>query len=257
MKQAIEQRYRMLPYIYSAAEESARTGTPIMRPLFLEFPRSEDAWLAGNQEEFMFGPAMLVAPKVWEFNQPYEVQLPVGTWYDYWTGATYQGGQHDSGPGMNPAIEKLKIRVNPKVNELPVYVKAGSIIPQQPVVQSTAFTPQGNLELRVYPGPDCTGLLYLDDGHTLRPGANYMRLPMSCSQNEAATGASLTLDPQHGQFKPWFSALDIVFYGAPSAPKSASLDGKPVSNSKYDAIHHTVTLTVPYTTGGEKVSIAY
>src|SRR5947209_11146864 len=185
MKRAIEQRYRMLPYVYASAEKSARTGMPMMRPMFLDFP--EDTWLAGNQEEFMFGDSMLVAPKVWEFNEPYAVALPGGakgatTWFDYWTGKQYYSEVKKSGSfTAAPSSEGLHVEVNPAVDQLPVFIKAGSIIPHQPVVQSTEFTPQGNLELRVYPGPDCSGLLYLDDGHSMYVGSNFMRVAMSCT----------------------------------------------------------------------------
>ncbi|MEO8727642.1 MAG: glycoside hydrolase family 31 protein [Acidobacteriaceae bacterium] len=254
MKAAIEQRYRMLLYIYSAADEAARTGIPIMRPLFLEFSRPEDQWLANNQDEFMFGPAMLVAPKVWEYNEPYDIHLPAGEWFDYWTGEKYRGGETGT-LSETSSTGGVSLKVNPRVNELPVFVKSGSIIAQQPVVQSTAYTPQGNLELRVYPGPDCHAVLYMDNGHSLQTGTNRIHLPMSCTQD--ASGASLTLAPQQGEFKPWFSSLDIVFYGAPSTPRSASLDGHSAAQPEYDAAHHTASLTVHYKAAGEKISIIY
>ncbi len=245
MKAAIEQRYRMLPYIYSAAEEAARTGIPIMRPLFLEFPNERG--LAANETEFMFGPAMLVAPKVWEFSDPYEVELPSGTWYNYWTGAVLQGGPQKPAPGVHSEFE-----VRPKVDEIPVYVKAGSIIPQQPVVQSTMYVPQGNLELRVYPGPECRGLLYMDDGHTFNyKTMDHMHLSMTCTES------SLSLQPQHGTFKPWFSNIDVVFYGAKSAPRSATLDGKAIGSPKYDPSHKTASITIPYNNKGQTVALVY
>ncbi len=107
-KASIEQRYRMLPYVYSLAEEASRTGLPMMRPLFLEFPQEE--WLNGNQDEFLFGPHMLVAQRVWEMALSYDVQLPSGEWYDYWTGKRVVGGP--SRPIQTTA---------PAANELPVY----------------------------------------------------------------------------------------------------------------------------------------
>jgi alpha-glucosidase len=253
MKRAIEQRYRMLPYIYTAAEEASRTGTPIMRPLFLEFPQEQ--WLNANETEFMFGRAMLVAPKVWDMVDLYEVQLPTGEWYDYWSGTKVQGGHHDSGPSMDPTIERLKIKVDPKIDELPVYVRAGSIIPHQPVVQSTAFTPQGPLELRVYPGPNCSGALYMDDGHTFDyKKDSQLRISMTCTADSSS--ASLNIDQSRGQYKPWFSELRIVFYGAPSAPKSV-LSGKNELKGVYDGEQHTVSVTVPYTGAAEKIQLDF
>jgi alpha-glucosidase len=253
MKAAIEQRYRMLPYIYSVAEEASRTGMPMMRPLFLEFP--QEKWLTANQEEYMFGPAMLVAPKVWEMVDPYEVHLPTGDWYDYWTGEKFAGGETASKAETATAGGK-GLRVNPKINEIPVYVKAGSIIAQQPVVQSTAFTPQGNLELRVYPGPNCSGHLYMDDGHTFNyTHGDSLSIAMSCSGD--ATTMSLALDKTAGTYKPWFSAVDVVFAGVSNPARSALLDGKAIAAPRYDAPHRTATVTVPYTGQAEKVSLQF
>ena len=110
---------------------------------------------------------------------------------------------------MDPAFEKLKVKVDPKIDEIPVYIPAGSIIPLQPVVQSTAFVSQGPLELRVYPGDNCSGELYLDDGHTFgyKIGKQF-RLSMTC--NAEANSEMLTISPT-GSYKPWFSDLEVVF----------------------------------------------
>ena len=80
------------------------------------------------------------------------VSLPKGEWFNYWTGEKIPGGR--------------PVPVNPPVDTLPVYVRVGTILPQQPVVQNVDEAPQGPLELRVYPGPDCHGDLYQDDGNT-------------------------------------------------------------------------------------------
>ena len=144
----IETRYRLMPYIYGLAEEASRTGIPMMRPLFLEFPDLADS----VPNEFFWGPSLLVAPSPWpESPQPYKVVLPPGGWFDFWTGSKVEGA---------PLI-------TPEPGKLPVYVRAGSIIPSQPLVQSTKETPDGPLTLDIYPGPDCQGSVYLDDGISL------------------------------------------------------------------------------------------
>jgi alpha-glucosidase len=253
MKAAIEQRYRMLPYIYTAAEEASRTGTPMMRPLFLEFP--QEKWLVANEAEYMFGPSLLVAPKVWEMTDAYQVLLPAGDWYDYWTGKKLTGGEVAS-KAETATAGGGGLKVSPRIDELPVYVKAGSILPQQPVVQSTAFTPQSNLELRVYPGPDCSGHLYMDDGHTFNyKHGDRLSVTMSCSND--AQSMSLTLDAAQGTYKPWFSAVDVVFVGATAAATSASLDGKSISTPTYDAAHHAVQVTIPYTGQAQKLDVQF
>ena len=217
-KRYIETRYRLLPYIYTSMEESSRTGVPLMRPMFVEFP-DEDA-LTTNGEEFMFGNSLLVAPKVWPYVDPYSVTLPKGDWYEYWTGNRVEGGKI--------------VSVDPPLDTLPVYVRAGAILTQQPVIQHVGETPQGPLELRVYPGPQCAGDLYMDDGNTLayQHGEN-LRVHFACS----ATPASVQVDisaPQ-GPFQPWFKDLQISIYGVAGKPLNVELDGKPISTWSQEA----------------------
>ncbi len=217
-KRYIETRYRLLPYIYTSMEESSRTGVPLMRPMFLEFP--DDEGLMTNGEEFMFGSNLLVAPKVWDFVDAYSVTLPKGDWYDYWTGSRLEGGK--------------TAKVDPPLDTLPVYVRAGTILPQQPVVQYVGETPQGPLELRVYPGPQCSGDLYMDDGNTLAyQHGESLRVHFTCS----ATSSSVQVDvsaPQ-GPYQPWFKDLQVAVYGVNGKPSSVDLDGKPISTWSQEA----------------------
>jgi len=108
-KKYIETRYRLLPYVYTSMEETSRTGIPLMRPMFLEFP--SDPAFASNDGEFMFGASLLVAPRIWEFVTAYDVALPEGDWYNYWTGEKIPG-------------DKV-IHVDPPLDTLPVYAAAG------------------------------------------------------------------------------------------------------------------------------------
>ena len=177
-----------MPYLYTLVEELSRTGVPVVRPLFLEFPHAtKDSQpldvRAGN--EFLFGPDLLVAPPPFpEQPEAYALKLPPGIWYDYWTGAKIQESPaHDSSNAAEPMIQ-------PKLDVLPVYVREGSIIPVQPLVQSTEQTPQGPLTLRVYPGENCRGSVYLDDGKTLAyTRGDFLRIEFSCAVT--STGLSL------------------------------------------------------------------
>src|SRR5271170_2426689 len=146
----IELRYRLLPYIYTGVEEMSRTGVPLMRPVFLEYPQARDFY--SENREFLFGRDLLVAPVLTEMVDAIEDRFPPGEWYDFWTGE-----KHDD-------AHRPKRRV--ELDQLPLYVRAGAIIPEQPLVQNTGEKPDGPLELRVYPGSDCSGWIYLDDGHT-------------------------------------------------------------------------------------------
>jgi len=228
-KHYIETRYRLLPYIYTGMEESARTGTPLLRPMFLEFP--DDDSLTTNGEEFMFGGNLLVAPKVWPFTDAYTVTLPKGDWYDYWTGNRVDGGK--------------ALQVDPPLDTLPVYVRAGSILPQQPLIQHVGETPSGPLELRVYPGPQCSGDLYMDDGDTLAyQHGESLRVHFTCSVS--TSGIQIEVGAAQGPYQPWFKDLQIVVYGVTVKPSSVELDGKPTST--WSHVTNTASLTgIPWT----------
>jgi alpha-glucosidase len=226
-KRYIEERYRLMPYLYTTAEETSRTGLPITRPLFLEFPHATldnhplDDDGAG---EFMFGPSILVAASPLPDDiAAYEVHLPPVIWYDYWTGARLDRrapvGSRDlelRGPLDQDPKALPNVMADPKLGDLPVYVRAGAIIPMQPLVQYTGETPDGPLTLRVFPsaaGDPCGGDLYTDDGQTydFRKGA-YLRLHIACSV--ASDGALTVIIPaREGSFKPWWSAFRIEAVG--------------------------------------------
>ena len=238
-KKYIETRYRLLPYIYTKMEETSRTGIPLIRPMFLEFPA--DSSLATNDEEFMFGDSFLVAPKVREFAAPYQITLPQGDWYDYWTGAKLGGSQ--------------KIEVDPPLDTLPVYTRAGAIIPQQPVVQYVGESWEGPLELRVYAGPDCRGDLYMDDGNTVeyQHGA-FSRIHFTCQA--AWDHFEINMSPPQGAYKPWFKDVQVVIYGAGRNVKQVSMDGRPISKWK---LERGAMILPPFPESGQehRISVVY
>ena len=156
----IKLRYRLMPYIYSLAGEVWRSNGSMMRPLLFDFPR--DARAVATATQFMFGPALLVCPvtepmyfgpgsvpvereKVWT------CYLPKGCdWYDFWTGIRYAGGQD--------------VTVDATLDRMPLFAKAGSILPMANGLQYAAQEPEEPLELRVYPGADGAFTLYEDAG---------------------------------------------------------------------------------------------
>ena len=143
-------RYQLLPYNYSLGYFVYRSGAPFMRALFMDFPN--DPKVADLRDEYMFGPAFLVAPVTDQGAVTREVYLPAGTdWYNFWTNERVHGGQ--------------TISVNAPIETLPLFVRAGSIIPFGEIVENTA-APQKLTELRVYPGADGKFDLYQDDGTT-------------------------------------------------------------------------------------------
>ncbi len=236
-KRYIETRYRLLPYIYTSMEESTRTGVPLMRPMFVEFP--DDEALATNGEEYMFGGSLLVAPKVWPYLDPYSVILPKGDWYDYWTGNRVEGGG--------------KISVNPPLDTLPVYVRAGAILPEQPVIQYVGEIPQGPLGLRVYPGPQCGGDLYMDDGNTLAyQHGDTMRAHFTC--NASSESVEVDISAPQGPYQPWFKDLQVSIYGVASRPSGVELDGKAISSWTHEAGAVSVS-GIPWTASGHTVRV--
>lgn len=141
-------RYQLIPYIYSLARHTYDSGAPFMRALWMDFPRDPKVANIGN--EYMLGPDFLVAPVTRQGETRKQVYLPAGTdWYDYWSNARESGGQ--------------TITVDAPIDRIPVFVRAGSILPLGAVVPSTA-TPQAVARIKVYPGRDADFDLYDDDG---------------------------------------------------------------------------------------------
>lgn len=250
----IEERYRLMPYLYTLAEELSRTGLPIVRPLFLEFPHATKDLQpldiqAGN--EFLFGPDLLVAPPPFpEQPEAYALKLPPGVWYDYWTGAKIQGlaTQSDS-KTAGPFIE-------PKLDVLPVYVREGSIVPVQPLVQSTDETPQGPLTLRVYPGSACHGSLYLDDGKSLAfKSGEMLRMEFSCAQT--SSGVTVHIGEHQGPYRPWWNQIHIEVYGWESGNGKATQDKTDGPAITVDEKRHMVSLDVPDDGKGTNVDIEF
>src|SRR5262249_48616887 len=142
------------------------------------------------------------------------------------------------------------------LDELPVLVRGGAIVPHAPLVQSTSETPRGPLELRVYPGPDCKGSLYLDDGVSFdyRKGA-FLRVPFSCA--EGADAVSVTAGPAAGTFTPWFSSVAYAIHAAKGKPRQVTIAGTPVRTFSYDAARKVVTVTAPWVAAGQTVTVSY
>ena len=262
----IEERYRLMPYLYTTAEEMSRTGLPMMRPLFLEFPSStvegQPIDLA-NGNSFLLGPDLLVAESPYPDEVgDYTVELPPVGWYDYWTGGRADGIE---GAKDITLTEKagIGVTIHPSLKTLPVFVRAGAIVPEQPLVQSTEETPQGPLTLRVYPpttaNEDCRGSLYLDDGvsYGFQKG-EFLRVGFTCRQT--AEGLSVTVAPRVGSFAAWWKQLSIEVYGAgkPAAGVSATAQGSAIPvTTGFDAERHRITAVVPDDGKGLEVKLAY
>lgn len=149
MHKAINLRYRLIPYYYSLAHETFATGIPLMRPLVMEFPT--DPKVANLADEWMMGDSLLAAPLLQEGGKR-SIYLPAGDWYVFGTNQIISGDR--------------SIQVTAALDEIPVYIRAGTILPLGPVVQHTSELPGGPLEVQVYPGKDAAFTLVEDDGES-------------------------------------------------------------------------------------------
>jgi alpha-glucosidase len=199
----IEERYRLMPYIYQLADESSRTGLPMLRPLFLDFPNATPDGHPIDVDpaaaaEFMFGPDLLIAPSPYP-DEPdaYTVEFPSAGWYNYWTGVK---------------LTQSSIQVQPELATLPVFVRAGSILPLEPLVQSTSETPDGPLTIRVYAGDACSGDLYLDDGKSYAfERGDSLRMHFTCTVTPESL--ILTIGEHQGPYPAWWKQIRAEIIG--------------------------------------------
>ena len=235
----IQERYRLMPYLYGVAEQNARTGDPIMRPVFYDYP---DALAASCDMSIAFtlGRDLLVAasPKP-ESPQPYDICLPKGGWFDYWSGRRVEGER---------VVER------PLLERMPVFVRAGAIVPRQPTVQSLAQAPRGPLSLDIYPGPNCRGEIYWDDGETLAyRRAGYLRQQVICTINK--NGLRVSFGKRHGTFKPWWRDLVVTVHDWTGAARVRA--GSGVIPAEADGSARLLRFTLPDQPRRGEISISH
>ena len=175
-------RYRMMPYIYSLGWKVSNEDYTMQRPLVMDFRADSQTWNIGNQ--FLFGPALMVSPVEEAKVHERRVYLPQGsTWYDFWTGEKKQGGQY---------IESAA-----PLERIPVYVRAGSLLPLGPEEEYAGEKPDGPIEVRIYPGADGKFTLYQDegDGYNYEKGS-YSTIPLVWSD----AAKTLTLGARSGSY---------------------------------------------------------
>ena len=179
-RKAIELRYRLIPYLYTLAEQTSRTGAPMMRPLLMEFP--DDPKTFDLRDQWLMGARLLVAPVLQEGGAR-DVYLPQGDWYGFNSNARIAGGQ--------------TLKVTAALDEIPMYTRAGTILPLGPIMQSTMLGKPDPLEVRVYPGADAQFSLYEDDGdnYDYQKGA-FTRTPMNWDDKTQ----TLSIGPRVGTF---------------------------------------------------------
>jgi alpha-D-xyloside xylohydrolase len=191
-------RYRLMPYMYSVAWQVTSSGGSIMRPLVMDFAGDKQVLDIGDQ--YLYGPAIMVNPVTTQGATTRSVYLPGrSNWYDFWTGGTEASGQ---------AIE-----ARAPLDRLPLYVRAGSIIPMGPLLQYVGEKPVDPIELRVYRGANGAFNLYEDEGDTYQYEKGvYAIIPITW--NEATH--TLTIGARKGSFPGMLRkrTFNVVFVSA-------------------------------------------
>jgi alpha-glucosidase len=215
-------RYKLLRYLYSLAWESSKTGIPIMRPLVLEFQVDSETYALDTQ--FMIGPYIMVTPILNQNAESREVYFPESIWYDFWTGSKIEGGQ--------------KQKVSAPLDRMPIYIKAGALIPAGQIIQHTDEE-QGALFLWIYPGVNSKFTLYEDDGISEDGPFALTDFKLDCNGKHI----TLNIEERLGEWAPQDRLLIIEICGIEYKPKHIKLDGvEPIA--EYDVSRKLVRITM-------------
>ena len=232
----IELRYQLLPYLYNLFYEAAQTGAPLMRPLVWHYPT--DPLTFNLSDQFILGPDLLVAPLLAPGLNARAVYLPKGRWHRWHpnVGEVYDGPVH--------------IVARAPLDELPLFVRAGAIIPTWPVAQHTGAIHRAELSLHLWPGQGQLDF-YEDDGETRayeRGDEGWRITPFK--MKTTGEGVTLTWGKPRGRYVGERSSWTFVIHALPNA--AAALDGQPialrraggalVARVRDDGKKHTLTL---------------
>jgi alpha-glucosidase len=214
IKTSIEDRYRLLPYIYSSFYQTTQTGLPLNRTLAIDYTHDELVYTEDYQNQFLFGDGLLVAPVV-STKISAKVYLPQGTWYRFGSNEKYEGRQ--------------EYVVDAPLDDLPVFAKAGAIIPLQHVIQSTQDAGDGILELHVWSSSESSSFVYYeDDGNTYdnEQGIYHKRII-----SFDPTAKTVTLSAVEGSYTSKYTKLIVLLHGS-----GLTIQSKSVSNSNKEIV---------------------
>jgi alpha-glucosidase len=196
IRKDIEQRYKLLPYIYSGFYQSHKTGLPLSRTLAIDYTHDENIFDIKYHNQFLFGDAVLVAPVI-STEQSLDVYLPPSDWYRLNSDEKFTGGQ--------------VINTHAPLTDLPVFVKAGGIIPMQNVIQSTSDVSDGILFIHIWNGTEATEFAYYEDdgsSYDYEHGTYYKRaIRFDPSARE------VILDEVEGSFVSKYRVIQVVLHG--------------------------------------------
>lgn len=214
IKKYIQMRYEWLPHLYNLFVEASKTGTPVMRPLFMEYPSDEHTFNLSDQ--FMIGDSVLIAPILKPSTTHRAVYLPVGQWYDYWTDKQYEGGKH--------------ILVEAPLDILPIFIKAGSLLITSPAKQSTMIRDRER-KIHIYPieGMSFSHLMYEDDGETFNyENGHYFEQKITCKLENGQL--EIETEIINDSFKPDWASIELIIHN-PSMVKNIIFNKKEIEKS--------------------------
>ena len=239
IRNIIQQRRKMIPYTYTMARKAHDEGLSLCRPLYYDYPDCEEAYSFRN--EYMFGDKMLVAPITSPMEGSFstiDLWLPYGTWFEVSTGTMLQGGQVVTRKFM--------------IDEYPLYVKAGSIIPQyasaHQCVDGNAHT---DFDIMIYPGGDGDFSMYYDDGDDKDYDANNMRVRFRATHQGNVYFANVY--PAEGNFKMATRNVTLKFV-ASDMPEHVYCNGNEV-DWNYDGESFTLVVPIPEGNWDEQLNI--
>jgi hypothetical protein len=241
MKKYFTLRTQLLPYLYTYAWRAHRDSMPLLRPLYLEYPQLEEAY--HHSREYFFGDEMLVAPIVDSTGQQ-TVYLPPGRWVDFFSGEQRAGGG--------------TFEARYAVDETPVFVREGAIIPEQPVSDYSDAGPLDRLILNVYGAGDSRFELYEDDGLSLAYGKGEYAVTLLRHETHADGMHHLVIEPAKGTFTGAVPARSYELHiRASTKPSSVTVDGREAAVGAWNESQRIATVVVPSKSTRERVEISW
>ena len=231
-------RTQLIPYLYTYSRVAHREALPLLRPLYLEYPELEEAYR--HPHEYFLGAELLVAP-VLEPGGEVSLYLPPGEWIDFFTGARYAGGR--------------TFNARYAVDAIPVFARAGAMVPEQPVSDYSDQRPLDTLIVNVYGSGKGSFDLYEDDGISLAYEREQAETPLT-HQAGADGSQRLLIGPTRGAFRdqPAARAYEVRIHAA-GRPAHVSVNGRAAGDWSFDAAQSTAVVKVPQRSIRERVTI--
>jgi alpha-glucosidase/alpha-D-xyloside xylohydrolase len=214
-KKYLELRYQLLPYTYTITREAFDSGLPLMRALWLHYPADPEAVKLGD--EYLWGRDLLVAPVTEKAATSHRTYLPAGNWFDWWTGEKVSG---------NESVQRPV-----DLGTMPIYVRAGAIIPLDPVRQFVGQPVNAPTTLKVFPGENGEFTLYDDDGQSLgyRNGADNQLVWIHLQWDDAARNLVIRPDPRMKKWPGGTRRFLVDVTGGAGKPKPVDFQGRVVT----------------------------